>query len=298
MSRPRSWPAMAFAFVGACALCSAPCLRPALAQQPSAASDELLQAILRYAFRFDGGNVRLLEGRIPDDLGPNFYAPSGTRVLGSVVMGSGVLVLAKSTAAAESLRAAYVHALAPHGWRPIEMMRRGGFVEGPTALPLTLCRGDAQLQVARPSSAAGASDLHLFYHDAAGGCDDGARSATFRRVPEPSSFPTLYPPSGTDRDATMRCLRSPARVGSARASSTMGAVATDMSASELLRHYGTQLEAQGWRPIDARSRSVATGTWSRADTTGAADLRLQVREMGPPARGCYGLEMTLSDTPR
>jgi hypothetical protein len=297
MSRPLNWSAMAMACVAAWGPYGALYPRPASAQRPSPVSDELVQAILRYTFRFDGANVRLLEGRIPDDLGPNFYAPPGMRVLGSVVMGSGVLVLAQSAAAPESLRAAYVRALGPRGWQPVEMMRRGGFVEGPTALPLTLCRGDAQLQVARPSAGAGASDLYLHYQEAAGGCDGGTRSVPFRRMPEPS-FPTLYPPSGTDRDATMRCARSPGRVGSAHASSTMGMVATDMSASDLIRHYASQLEAQGWRRVDARGRSVATDTWTRADTTSMADLRLQVREMAPPTRGCYSLEMTVSDAPR
>jgi hypothetical protein len=126
MSRPRTRPITAVVFLAACALHVAQPPRPASAQERGVAPDELTQAILRYVFRYDGGNVRLLEGRIPDDLAPNFYVPPGTRVLGSVVMGSGVLVLAKSGAPPESLRAEYTHALGPRGWTPLEVNVGGG----------------------------------------------------------------------------------------------------------------------------------------------------------------------------
>jgi hypothetical protein len=293
MSRTRTRPTTGVALLAACALHAAPLPRLASAQQPSAAPDEITQAILRYAFRYDGVNVRLLEGRIPEDLEPNFYAPPGTRVLGSVVMGSGVLVLAKSSAPPESLRAMYTRALEPRGWKPFDMMRRGGFVESSADLPVILCRDGAQLHVQQLRRVAAANDLFLHYRDGAGPCGQ-SRPPVFRAVSEPP-FPTLYAPPSAGRDVGTRCSRMGGRRGST-GTSTM--VATEMSADELLRHYARQVESDGWRPGAGSGRSVAAGTWTRADTTGTTELALQVRETGAPGLRCYEVEMKLSDAPR
>jgi hypothetical protein len=292
MSRTQTWPATAAVFVAACVLHVVQPLRQASAQQPSVAPDEITQAILRYAFRHDGRNIRLLEGRVPDDLGPNFYAPSGTRVLGSVVMGSGVLVLATTSAPPESLHAVYTRALGPHGWKPLEMMRRGGFVEAPVDLPLILCRDGASLHIQHVRRTA-ANDLFLHYRDGAGACQQ-PRPPAFREMPEPP-FPTLYAPPGMGRGSSMRCF--PQASGRRGATSTMTTVTGEMSADELLRHYAKQVESEGWRPAAGSGRSVATGAWTRGDSAGTTELKLQVRETGTPGVRCYQVEMTV-DAPR
>src|SRR5918911_2671417 len=77
------------------------------AQQATGESDELTQAVLRFAFRYEGGQVRVVRGEVPEDLRAQFYAPPGTRVLGTVVRNSGALVVATTTTPPESLRALY-----------------------------------------------------------------------------------------------------------------------------------------------------------------------------------------------
>lgn len=293
MSRTRTWPTTAVAFLAACVLLVAQPLRAATAQQPSVAPDEITQAILRYAFRYDGVNVRLLEGRVPEDLGPNFYAPPGTRVLGSVVMGSGVLVLAKSSAPPESLRVMYTRALEPRGWKAFEMMRRGGFVEASPELPVILCRDGAQLHVQQLRRVAGSTDLFLHYRDGSGPCEQPR--AVFRPMGEPS-FPTLYAPPSAGRESSIRCFSRMSGRGSSTATSTT--IAAEMSAEAILRHYASQLESGGWRPAAASGRTVAAGAWTRSDTTGTTELMLQVRETGAPGLRCYQVEMKVSDTPR
>jgi hypothetical protein len=294
MSRTRTWPITALALLIACLSDVALLARPASAQQPGVAPDELTQAILRYAFRYDGVNVRLLDGRVPDDLGPNFYAPPGTRVLGSVIMGSGVLVLAKSSAPPESLRAVYTRALERAGWKPFEMMRRGGFVESAVELPLILCRDGAQLHVQQLRRVTGGNDLFLHYRDAAGPCEP-PQPPVFRAMSEPPPYPTLYAPPGTGRESTMRCY--PPASGRRGSTGTSTMLAADISAEEVLRHYARQLESGGWRPAPASGR-IATATWTRADSTGTTELKLQVRETATSGPRCYDVQMTLADAPR
>ena len=294
MSRTRTWPNTAVVFLAACVFNVAQPPQSLSAQQPTVERDELTQAILRYAFRYDGSNVRLLEGRIPDDLGPNFYAPPGTRLLGSVVMGSGVLVLAKSSTAPESLRAAYTRALGPRGWRPADTMQRRGFVDAAVDQPLILCRDGAQLHVQQSPRGAAQDDLFLHYRDGAGPCEQPR--AAFRSMSDPAPFPTLYSPSGARGASTMRCY---SQTGGRRGSmGTATMVAADMSAEDVLRHYGNQLESAGWRPASGGGRSLATGAWTRADSTGTAELKLQVREMAKSGPRCYDVQMTVSDGPR
>jgi hypothetical protein len=75
-------------------------------------------------------------------------------------------------------------------------------------------------------------------------------------------------------------------------------LAAEMSAEELLRHYARQLEAGGWRSAAGSGRSVATGTWTRADSTGTTELKLEVHEAGAPGIRCHRVEMRVSDAPR
>jgi hypothetical protein len=294
MCRTRMWPVMA----GACFTASA--LRvlalPSLASaQQAGAADELTEAILRYTFRYDGGNVRLVQGSVPDDLKPNLYLPSGTRVLGSVVTGSSVLVLATSTAPPESLRTEYVRALAPRGWKAFEPMRQGGFVDSGADRPLIFCRENAQLEVVHSRRSSASIDLYLRYRDGWGPCEH-SRSAAFRAISEPE-LPTLHSPPGALGESRIRCSgRAPGR-RSGMATSTM--ILASMTAEEVLRHYARQVESEGWRPAAASGPAIATGRWMRADTTGTTELTLQVRELAPPGVRCYEVEMRVSsDVPR
>lgn len=265
---------------------------PGAAQRP-APTDELNQAILRYAFRYQGGNVRLVPGAVPDDLAPNFYVPAGTRVLGTVVSTSGAVVLAATNASADSLRAEYARALEPRGWKAWETRgrARGGFVGSVSEGPLLFCHERAQLQITHRRRATPPHDLELEYREGGGMCDEpmGPRSPQFVAIDEPR-FPTLRSPEPPPGRPTSTCFaRSGRQGGSGMSTGTI--VSTDLPAAELLQHYGRQLEASGWSPPGrAGSPAAASATWIRTDSTGISQVTLEVTER-TPGSGCYDVQM-------
>jgi hypothetical protein len=270
----------------------APTLAPA--QQPAATGDELTQAILRYAFRYLGGNARLIPGQVPDDLAPNFHAPPGTRILGTVITNAGAVVFASTTTPAESLRAEYLRALGPRGWKAPETMSRSrGFVPSPSDLPVLLCRGESQLHVQHTHRAAGTLDLQLEYRDGSGMCESmSAPVVRFQRDDGPQ-FPTLYAPAAPAGMSMANCSsRFGRRGGSSMSTSTI--VPTDLSAVDLLRHYGRQLETAGWRaPTPSAGPPFVTGTWLRTDTADTSTVTLEVSQASPSSR-CYGVSMRVA----
>ena len=287
----------------------------ASAQRPADASPELIEAILRHAYRFEGGNVRVVNGRAPEDIA-NFYVPPGTRVLGSVVYGSSVRVFATTTSPVDSLRELYTRALAPSGWRPFSWeSNRGGFVDARRDMPIIFCRDGAQLQIQRQSGAGGVHDLILDFRDGMGPCErtpgvgtatgwasttvTGVRSSgalVEGHMMERPRFPTLYPPDEANASGRPRCYSAG---GSGRGSMSTGTmIAAPMTAAELLRHYAKQLEAGGWRPFASAGREAAVGTWTLADSSGVKDLTLQVVESSRTARGCFDVQMKMSEQSR
>lgn len=265
-------------------------------QQPSAgATDELTQALLRFTFRHEGGNARLVPGRVPDDLAPNFYAPPGTRVLGTIVAGSTAVVLALTETPADSLRAVYARALEPRGWKPWEAWGRGGFVGGLAEAPLMFCRDGANLHISYRRRPMPPHDLQLEYRESPGPCQDrpmGER-VEFVRMGEPR-FPTLRSPEPPPGRPLQSCYsRSRPRRGGAASIGTL--VSTDLQARELLEHYGRQLEASGWSPPNpGATPSTASRTWTQRDSTGVSQVvTLEVTE-GTPGSGCYDVRMNVT----
>jgi hypothetical protein len=281
--------------IGACALIvSMP--MAAVAQPPAGANDELIQAILRYTFHYRGGNVRLVPGGVPDDLAPNFHAPPGTRVLGTVVWTSGALVLATTPGSADSIRVEYTRALAPRAWKPWESLgqARGGFVGSTSERPFVLCHERAQLQIAHRRRATPPHDLALEYTEGGGMCDrpSGPPSPRYVAMDEPR-FPTLRSPDPPPARPTQTCYPRTGR-RSASAMSTGTVVSTDLRAAELLRHYGGQLEAAGWSaPGRSGTSEAASATWARTDSTGVSQVTLDVIET-TGGSGCYEVQMRIT----
>jgi hypothetical protein len=79
--------------------------------------------------------------------------------------------------------------------------------------------------------------------------------------------------------------------------STRTMIPAQMSAEDLLRHYGRQVEADGWR-VAGTDQPTAHRTWTRADSAGMRSLTLQVRQLAPPGPRCYEIEMSVSESPR
>jgi hypothetical protein len=292
MSRVHTWPTSAARLSALCLMCAVSAPTPARAQQSTGASPELIDAILRHTFRFEGGNVRIFNGRAPDDLGPNFYVPPGSRVLGSVVMGSAVRVFATTSIPPDSVGPMYTRALEPAGWKPLTWRRHGGFVDSRRDMPLMFCREGAQLHIQRHRGSAGSNDLVLEYRDGMGPCEQSA-GPVFARMSEPE-FPTVYNPDDSSGSARARCFPRSGRSGMG----TSTWIPASMTASELLRHYARQLEAAGWRPSTSAGREVAVGSWTLADSSGVKELRLQLTETGNAGARCYDVQMRMSELTR
>jgi len=266
-----------------------------LAQQPPLPADELTQAILRYAFRQEGGNARVVPGRVPDDLAPNFYAPPGTRVLGTIVAGSSAVVLAATQLPSDSLRAEYARVLEPRGWKPWEPWGRGGFVASIADAPLVFCREDVSLHIMHRRRPAPPHDLQLEYREGGAMCERPfAERAEFMRIEQPR-FPTLRSPEPPPGRPTQRCYsRGSARRGSGSIG-TGTTVSTDLPPAELLQYYARQLEAAGWSPPGRGvSPPMVGGTWTRTDSAGVSQVvTLEVTERAPGS-GCYEVQMNVS----
>ena len=302
---------MATIWVGGCLLSIAQPSAVARAQQGTEASSELISAILRHTYRYEGGNVRVLNGRVPEDLA-TFYVPPGTRVLGTVVSGSSVRVFATSTSPLDSLREQYARALAPAGWRPFSWGNSGGFVDARRDMPIMFCRDGAQLQIQRQSGAAGVHDLVLDYRDGMGPCEQPTGMATGTATgvatatatygqgsmvgPRRPRFPTLYSPDDGSSSARSRCFPRGGQYGGTMSTSTF--ISSTGTAAELLRHYAGQLEGAGWRTSTTGGRQVAIGTWTLADTSGVRQVTLQVTESSRTPAGCFDVQMQMSELPR
>ena len=85
------------------------------------------------------------------------------------------------------------------------------------------------------------------------------------------------------------------RVRGPRSGSSTGTiVAAELSAEDVLRHYGRQLEASGWKaPGIGTTAALARGRWLRADSAGTSEVTLDVSEAAPGSR-CYQVEMRIS----
>jgi hypothetical protein len=313
MSRTCVWPATAAIRVGVCLLSIALPSALARAQQATDASSELISAILRHAYRYEGGNVRVLNGRVPEDLA-TFYVPPGTRILGTVVAGSSVRVFARSTSPPDSLRELYARALAPAGWKPFSRGNSGGFVDARRDTPIVFCRDGAQLQIQRHTGAAGMHDLVLDYRDGMGPCSQPMGTATgtvtgtamatasastvrgFMLESTRPRLPTLYSPDDANASARSRCFPQGGQYGGTVGTGTV--ISSTGTAAELLRHYAAQLEGAGWRTSTTGGRQAAIGTWTLADTSGVRQLTLQVTESSRTAAGCFDVQMRMSELPR
>ncbi len=291
MSGTVAWPQRSF--VGACVCLLLGVALPRFGsaqQQPGAEADELTQAVLRYVFRYEGGHARLVRGGVPEDLRPQFYAPPGTRVIGTIVTNNGAVVLATTTTPAESLHVLYARELERRGWKVAGSMGRGGFVPSIAGRPITLCREGARLHVAQNPQPDGSSDLYLDYREMP--CDETVARVRLGEPGTPLPVPTLYDPPPALGSPMSRCY--PRGLPSGRSSmATRTIVLSDLSAEQVLAHYARQLEAAGWRTPTGRSPMSAMDTWVRTDSTGTLEVTLRVNAGGPTNR-CYEVEMTVT----
>ena len=291
MKRARSFISLAFAAVSALATAAA-------AQETI--PKELALALLPLS-PASGGDI--LVGKIPADLAPDLPLPVGARVLGTFVSPSAVYVALAIPGTMDSARALVTRALVAHGWaaRERNVPTMGGLQYGSSlsAMPTILCKGTSMppegITIAAhfygPNTA-----LVKLTRTQTGACDR-ANEAVFaeQRVISMSrspfaSVPPLYAP-GDPRAGMMSC-RSPSMSGT---SSQNQPLRSELSASEILAHYGRQLDSAGWKS-GADNVGTVTRSWSKGSgTRDAQDVTITVSGM-PGRDGCYSV--TLSATYR
>jgi hypothetical protein len=277
---------------------------PALTQRPSTVAQEVVPKELALALirsAQEGGDI--LVGSVPTELAEDLPVPPGGGILGSFVSPSYVQVVMTYPGRTDSALAFARRSLVNHGWLawqpPVE--ERGGltFRRSSSMMPTTFCRGTGQpdgLTVAASFYGPNTSLLRVT-RSMNGMCDASMRAeATRSRIGMMQSpfatVPPLYPPA--EAENSFAACRVPSS-GALRFSSSQGGmpVRATMSATELLAHYGRQLDSAGWNAARGTESVRAVGKWTKADSLGTREVTLSVSGM-PNRAGCYTVELSLN----
>ena len=279
----------------------------AWAQQSDQVPRELALALIPYGAT-EGGEI--IVGQIPPDLATTFTLPPGGRVLGSFVSLSYMQVVITLPGSLDSAAAFARRSLEAHGWTPRVMptARFGGLRYGPSqsSLPSTYCKKGNPEAISISTQFHGQSTLlRLTRSTGLSVCDEpgmsgvasttgGMSSGTIvmqttadsRMAEMPlASVPPLWSPA--DGRASQVCRR-PNGMGSQTQDQP---VRTDLSAQEILTHYGRQLDSAGWKSVNSAS-SVA-GTWTNPQN--GQEVTIKITPTASQA-GCY--DVSLSATAR
>ena len=278
---------------------------PALTQRPPTTAQEVVPKELALALvrgSPDGGDI--LVGSVPTDLAPDLPVPTGGRILGSFVSPSYVQVVMTFPGRTDSALAFARRSLVDHGWlawQPPVVEERGGLTFGrsPSMMPTTFCRaGGAQpdgLTIAASFYGPNTSLLRVT-RSMNGMCDTSMRAEATRSrgglMQSPfSTVPPLYPPAETQNSSSAcRSASTGYRGGASQGGMPMR---TTMSATELLAHYGRQLDSAGWKAITGTEAARVAGKWTKSDSLGTREVTLTVSGM-PSRAGCYTVELSLN----
>jgi hypothetical protein len=242
---------------------------PAPAQQPGQTIPvELAAAFVRtYARPDSAATVEFLPGEVPAAVRDVIPVVPGARVIGSVVLNRATTVLGTSTLSPDSVLAWYAAAYTKRGIPGMALIRLqtsppgiGGFRQPPPAHPAQFCSGSDQIDIAAMRSSEGWTDFRVRLSGSSPLC---------RMVP-PTPLrppPTLNLPLPVVYDPPNTGPRPECFVNASR-QQTQTQLYTALSPDSLLRHYGRQLETNGWTRTPAESTN-AIGVWTRRDSTGA-----------------------------
>jgi hypothetical protein len=243
---------------------------PVHAQQQGAA-EEFIRAFFRSEMRGPGrDSVELYIGQMPPDIAAQLSIPPAARLLGTLRWrGSDASVVATMRASVDSTRSALDQALARQGWTPNrrEAPEPSGLVPLLPSIPGMYCRGDSTfVQVMVAPRGQMQTDIRFMYRRTP---DTGYSPCTpdQRRPMRPTqrfggALPPLRPPAGATPSSPDRCAGSGRAYGMGQ---TMAFV-SELAPTDVLGHYGRQLENAGWRPVEEPS---AARSWAKTDSTGA-----------------------------
>lgn len=270
---------------------------PVLPRGSTALAQEVIPRDLALAlvrFGQDGGDI--LVGSAPADLAQDLPVPPGGRILGSFVGPSYVQVVITFPGRTDSALAFARRALVARGWHswepPVE--QRGGLTSRTSPMmPDTFCRAGEDGLTITASFYGSTTSLLRVTRSMNGMCSasmraEAARSRIGMMASPFTTVPTLSPPAESDN--AWNACRGPSTGFHGSASQGSQPVRSTMSASEVLTHFGRQLESAGWSA--GRGTESVVGKWTKSDSLGTREVTLTVSAM-PNRAGCYNVELSL-----
>ena len=276
---------------------------PTLPQRSTALAQEVVPKELALALARssqEGGDI--LVGSAPSNLSQDLPVPPGGRILGSYVSPSYVQIVMTFPGRTDSALAFVRRALVDRGWlgwQPPVVERGGLTFRRPSTMPTTFCRtsGVSPEGLTINASFYGPNTSMLrVTHFMSGMCEGNTRAEVMRSqmgsMQSPfSSVPPLYPPEEAENSvAACRGSSSGSRFASSQGGMPMRST---MSASELLAHFGRQLDSAGWNAARGTETVRAVGQWTKSDSLGTRAVTLTVSGM-PNRAGCYNVDLSLS----
>lgn len=257
---------------------------------------ELAIAFARvYAAADSTAAIEFLPASIAPSIASDVAIPPDSRVVGTVVLGRNTYVFGTSPLAPDSVRAWYSRDYGRRNWPALSLVRTqasggaaGGFRPPPPKVPTTFCNGDREFDVTATESPGGHTNFRVRVSTGALPCSMVPRGPV--RPPAPSlPLPVVYNPPNTQPGP--QCFAA----GSST-QRTQTQLMTSVDPEALLQHYGKQLEASGWVPLQAQG-AIATRAWSRRDSAGTSEIATLSVSSSPTAPMCRNASLEVF-TPR
>jgi hypothetical protein len=224
----------------------------------------------------------VLVGELPPQMKTMFVPPS-SRIVGSMSSSANAVAVIASSLDPASLRREYARDATARGWKPFESTgdgSMGGFRDVSSTGPLNYCDGGTNTQIVIGPGRIGESRVTIT-QSAEGYCNYLQNQAQqMRAMPDPMfniRWPVLVNPENTRSMGDCGFGRGPSFTQPAE-------LRTGLTASQLLDHYGTQLQQLGW----SVGPNLDTRTWIRTDTLGfKMGLELSVQTVPPNCKKVY-----------
>ncbi len=256
----------------------APEARSQSAKTAENALEELALRLLDNSrFELSSAEPKLLVGKIPEPIAKEIDIFDGARVIGSLVHETESKIVFNTKASPEEIISVYERNLTPKGWNLLQMeseVQMGGFLPSEATMNYRkyfriFCRekDGASMTIRAKLRLDKTTDLFLTYSP--GGDNSpcnrmaGAMRGRMRGLKsQPSEYnliPALYAPEGAGSQQM-------GGGGGPRSTNRFVTLKTKLSASELLSHYGKQLEKSGWQSLAQNTGEIsARQSWRFKD---------------------------------
>jgi hypothetical protein len=215
-------------------------------------------------FELSSAEPKLLVGKIPEPIVSEIDVLEGARVIGSLVHETESKIVLNTNASPEEVISKYEALLTARDWNALQMegeVQRAGFLPSEANMNYRkyfriFCRekGGASMTIRAKLRQDKTTDLFLAYSH--GGDNSpcnrmagGMRGRLRGLRSQPSEYnliPALYAPEGAGSQQM-------GGGGGPYSTNQFVTLKTNLSVSELLSHYGKQLEKAGWQPLAQNS---------------------------------------------